>query len=207
MRIGALILAAGASQRFGRVNKLLADLCGRPLLVHTLDAVRASRIAPRDTVVVTGAEHDALAALAHGAGFEARHCAEHASGMGRSIACGVAAVPGGLDGLLVLPGDMPAMTGAIIDRVLDAFEDAGGDRIVYAADADGHQRHPVVWPRRLFASLAALEGPQGAKGLIGAEPVGPVVVTILDDLALSDVDTAEDLARLEKTLKAGGRLG
>jgi len=37
--IAAVLLAAGTSSRFGEEDKLVADLRGKPLIAHTLEAV------------------------------------------------------------------------------------------------------------------------------------------------------------------------
>ncbi len=52
-RIAAIVLAAGKSSRMGS-NKLLADLNGKPLLRHSVEALKASSV--HDIIVVTGNE-------------------------------------------------------------------------------------------------------------------------------------------------------
>jgi molybdenum cofactor cytidylyltransferase len=55
-RIAGLVLAAGRSTRMGPVNKLLADLEGRPMVARVADAARTSQAAP--VIVVTGHERE-----------------------------------------------------------------------------------------------------------------------------------------------------
>ena len=55
-RIGAVLLAAGASTRFGTANKLLAEFGGAPMLRHVAEAIRDSGV--HEIVVVTGYERD-----------------------------------------------------------------------------------------------------------------------------------------------------
>jgi molybdenum cofactor cytidylyltransferase len=129
---------------------------------------------------------------------------DFARGMGSSLATGIrhlvaeseaAARP--LDGALVVPGDLVRITAAEVEAVLAAFEAAGGRAIVHAATADGGQRHPVVWPERFLAALAALDGEAGGKALMDAERrrgPGAVVAVALCDDRLADVDTPRDLA-------------
>ena len=65
LRLGALVLAAGAGHRFGG-DKLIAELDGRPLLQHVLDTVTAVR--PVVTLVVIAAGMRGMERLAwHGA--------------------------------------------------------------------------------------------------------------------------------------------
>lgn len=206
MRIGAIVLAAGSSTRFGGGNKLLADCGGEPVLARTLGALAESCIPADACLVATGADHDLLAAIALRFGMNVLYVSEHARGMGTTLASAVRAVEADIDGVLVMPGDMPAMTAAVIDSVVEAFEAARGDRIAYATLSHGEQRNPVLWPRRLFDQLAALEGPHGGKALIGAELSGVVAVPVTNELALRDIDTRAELDKLVELMRKAGSL-
>ena len=50
--VGAIVLAAGRSTRMGATNKLLADLDGKPVVAHVVDAIAAAGLPP--PVVVVG---------------------------------------------------------------------------------------------------------------------------------------------------------
>lgn len=41
-KVGAVIVAAGSSQRMGGIDKLFEDLCGKPLIAHTVSAFQTS---------------------------------------------------------------------------------------------------------------------------------------------------------------------
>jgi len=178
VRIGAIVLAAGSSTRFGGGNKLLADCGGEPVLARTLGALAESCIPADACLVATGADHVPLAAIALRFGMDVLHVSQHARGMGTTLASAVRAVEADIDGVLVMPGDMPAMTAAVIDSIVDAFLAEGGERITFAATRNGDQRNPVLWPMRLFDQLAALEGPHGGKTLIGADLSRVVAVPV-----------------------------
>ena len=62
-QIAAIVLAAGRSTRMGAANKLLADVGGKPMVRHAVEAALASRARP--VLVVTGHQADEMpAALA-----------------------------------------------------------------------------------------------------------------------------------------------
>jgi molybdenum cofactor cytidylyltransferase len=192
-RVGAVLLAAGASRRFGAADKLLAPLAGKPLVRWTAEAVSGSSLAP--VVVVTGPDPAPFAAALAGlTGLRFVPNPDAERGMGTSIAAGIAALGAeGLDGAAVVPGDMPLLSTALIDALAAAFRAVNGGRIVYAAAADGAQRNPVLWPARHFADLARLDGAGGGKAILAAHAAEGLAVPNMPEWRLADIDTPADL--------------
>src|SRR5690606_14894479 len=87
---GAVLLAAGASRRFGDANKLLANVGGKPLIRLVAGAIVESGAA--DIVVVTGHDHEAVEAALSALPLRFVHNEDWPTGMGRSIARGVRAL-------------------------------------------------------------------------------------------------------------------
>ncbi|MBY0226507.1 MAG: nucleotidyltransferase family protein [Hyphomicrobium sp.] len=197
MHIAALVLAAGRSRRFGPGNKLLADLEGAPVLAHTLAAVTAAGF--EQTLVVTGQDHAAVKNILQRFRVQIVGCADAEEGMGTSIAAGVAVLAPIIDGVAIIPGDMPLLTPQTLQILLQTFAAHAGHSIVYAADRDGAQRNPVVWPCAYMPQLAALKGDRGAKSLIGAEAIA---VRISDANELLDVDNPADLVKAGNIIHA-----
>jgi len=191
--VAAVLLAAGSSRRFGAANKLLADIAGVPLVRCVANVVAASNAT--EMIVVTGHDRSAVAAALAGLSVTIVHNSRHLDGMGTSIAAGISALATHCDGALVVQGDMPELTAALIDRLIARFAGSGTDRIVHPVDAGGHQGNPVLWPRRLFAGLARLDGDTGGKGLIVQEAGVVETVLVPDSRAFADIDTPADLAR------------
>ena len=188
--IGAIVLAAGASQRFGADNKLLASIGGEPLVRRVVHVLIQSGIA--DIVVVTGHERALVEGAIEALPVRFAHNDNWADGMASSIVAGVSALPAGVDGAFIVPGDMPFLTAAMIERLTGVFDEHGRTSIVYPATSGGEQRNPVLWPRRFFGDLAALAGPQGAKQLLAT--LGPECIAVaIDDQVFADVDTEADL--------------
>ena len=193
-RIAALILAAGQSQRMGRVNKLLATIGGRPLVRIAAEAALASTAAP--VVVVTGHEAGAIEAALAGLAVAVAHNPDYRAGLSTSLSAGLKALPAGLDGVVVMLADMPEVGPAVIDRMIAAFQPQTNAEIVLPISA-GKRGNPVLWGARFFDRLAALSGDAGGRQLIGE--FGDSVVGIdVGVAAIRDVDTLEGLA------KAGG---
>jgi molybdenum cofactor cytidylyltransferase len=128
------------------------------------------------------------------------HNPDHQAGMGRSIAVGVGSLDPQTVGALICPGDMPEVTADLVDRLIAAFERNGAAAIIYPVHFDGSQRNPVLWPRRFFARLAALDGPAGGKALLAELKAEAVAVPVREGVAFVDIDTVEDLARYREYL-------
>ncbi|WP_029003924.1 NTP transferase domain-containing protein [Azorhizobium doebereinerae] len=199
--VAAVILAAGRGTRMGGPNKLLEPLGGRPVIRHVVEAALASRARP--LVVVTGHEHQRVEAALEGLPVAFVHNPDYATGMASSVRRGIAALPAGVDGALVLLGDMPLVAPTLLDALVDAFAPELG-RLIVVPMAGEQRGNPVLWSRRFFPELAGLEGDIGARRLIAAHPEAVCEVPASGAAAFLDVDTPEALAEA-RALAADGR--
>jgi len=195
-RIAAVVLAAGRSSRMGGTNKLVADLNGAPLVARTVDAVLAS--AARPVVVVTGHQAQEVRTALGERPVTFAHNPDFADGLSTSLRAGLAALPAEVDGALVCLGDMPMVGGAVIDRLIAAFNPAEG-RAICVPVSHGKRGNPVLWDRRFFADMARISGDTGAKHLIGLNTEQVCEVPVDDSGVLDDVDTPDGLARITAT--------
>ncbi|HEY2033694.1 MAG TPA: molybdopterin-binding/glycosyltransferase family 2 protein [Rhizomicrobium sp.] len=189
-KIAAVVLAAGMSSRMGS-NKLLTDLNGKPLVRHAVEATLAS--AARPVIVVTGNDADKTRAALSGLDVSFIANPDFAKGLSTSLKAGIAGVPQDCDGAIVLLGDMPGVSPALIDKLIASFDPAE-DRAICVATRKGKHGNPVLWARRFFAEIASIEGDVGAKALVGAYDELVCEVEAADDAPLIDIDTPEALA-------------
>ena len=188
MKLGAVLLAAGRSSRFGQ-NKLLVDFCGRPMVCHALDALQALHAARRAVVCAD----EQVADLARASGCTVIENREPERGQAHSIALGVGATLD-MDAVLLLAGDQPRLAGASLRRLAERFE-ASGKGIACLQD-DTHLGNPAVFARRYFPALLALDGDTGAKGILRAHADDLLIVPCLRTGELADADTPQALERL-----------
>jgi molybdenum cofactor cytidylyltransferase len=196
----AVVLAAGRSSRMGGPNKLLAEIGGRPLVRIVVEQALASRARP--VVVVTGHQRERVEAALAGLPVKCVHNPHYADGLGTSLKAAIAGLPAEVDGAIVCLGDMPQVDAALIDRLIGAIDPDKG-ALVAVPTIDGKRGNPVVWSRRFFPDLMAVEGDVGARHLIGRYAEAVVEVPVSGNAALTDIDTPEALeavkAELEKT--------
>ena len=189
-RIAGIVLAAGTSSRMGR-NKLVEMVRGKPLVRHAVDAALAGGLDP--VLVVSGHEAERIGKAVSGASVSILHNRDFGHGLSSSLRTGLDAVPPDCDGAMILLGDMPGISGALVDRLKQAFDPAAGRAICVAA-AHGHQGHPVLWGRSFFSEIASLKGDKGARVLLDTHAAMVAQVETGDDAPLTDIDTLEALA-------------
>jgi molybdenum cofactor cytidylyltransferase len=190
-RIGAIVLAAGQSRRMGPVNKLLADVGGRPMVSHAVDAVLASKAQP--VVVVLGHEPERVEAALAGRAVTFVRNPDYAQGLSTSLKRGIAALPADLDGVIVALGDMPNVTAAHIDKLIAAYDPVEG-RTICVPTFNGKRGNPVLWDKRFFREMGEIAGDVGARHLIGEHDDLVCEVAMPDSGVLIDLDTPEALA-------------
>ncbi len=197
-RIAAVVLAAGRSTRMGAVNKMIAEIGGKPLVRIAAEQALASRAAP--VIVVTGHQRERIEAALAGLPVRFVHNPEYGDGLGTSLKVGIAAVPEGTDGAIICLGDMPQVDAALIDRLIGAFDPERGALIVVPS-IEGRRGNPVVWSRRFFHELMSIQGDIGARHLIGQYAEAVAEVALAGDAALTDVDTPESLSAVKAEIE------
>jgi molybdenum cofactor cytidylyltransferase len=189
-RIAAIVLAAGRSTRMGS-HKLLSSIEGRPLIRYAVEA--ATKGSARPVVVVTGNGANEVAEAVADLPVSLANNPDYAKGLSSSLKRGLSAVPDSCDGAIVLLGDMPGVTPALVDKLIAAFDPAEGRSICVATRA-GKRGNPVLWARRFFAEISSLDGDHGARHLMALNEEHVCEVEADDDGPLIDIDTPEALA-------------
>jgi molybdenum cofactor cytidylyltransferase len=190
-RIAAIVLAAGRSTRMGGANKLTAEIGGKPLVRAVTEQALGSRARP--VIVVTGHQHDAVERALGGLPVKFVHNLDYERGLSTSLKAGIAAVPPDIDGAVICLGDMPHVSAALIDSLIEAFDPERG-ALIAVPTVGGKRGNPVVWSRRFFPDLSELEGDVGARHLIGIYADGVVEVPVTGVGAVLDIDTPDALA-------------
>ena len=197
-RVAAIVLAAGRSTRMGAVNKLIAQIGGKPLVRIAAEQALASAAGP--VIVVTGHQRDKVEAALQGLNVQLVHNPDYAEGLGTSLRVGIAAVPNEVDGAIVCLGDMPQVDAGLIDTLLDAFDPECGALIVVPT-IEGRRGNPVVWARRFFPDLMSIGGDFGARYLIGNYAEAVIEVPVAGEAALTDVDTPESFSAVKAEIE------
>jgi nicotine blue oxidoreductase len=166
--IAAVVLAAGASTRFGSPKQQV-------LLEPVLERVRLSS-AIGEVVVVLGAHQLETSA-------RTVRCPEWQLGPGASLRCGLSALGDEVEAAVVVLGDGPELDPRAIDRIVAAWHESSAARI--AATYGGVRLHPLLLARSAWDAIPD----KGLRAL-------PAELVPCDDLSPpGDVDFADDLKR------------
>ncbi len=195
LRIGLVLLAAGGSSRLGTPKQLLV-FQGRTLLRRAAEEAVASGCHP--VVIVLGAYADRLTREIVDLPVLVAQNAAWRTGMGSSIRTGIEALTEAghaLDGVVIAVCDQPFCDAAMIRRLLEGH--AHGEQRIVAASYAGVYGVPALFDATLVPELLALHGHEGARRVIESYRDGILSVTF--DAGAVDIDTPEDLTRLEGT--------
>lgn len=181
----AVLLAAGAGSRFvGPRHKLLADLRGRPVVSHSLQAMIDADVG--DCIVVHGAVD--LSSVVAAATLV--HNPDWASGQRSSVETALRFADGhGYDSVIIGLGDQPFVSADAWRSVADA----DGDIVV--ATYDGTRGNPVKLAKSVWELFRVTDGDAdaGARTLMHLHP--ELVREVACKGVSADIDTPEDLAQ------------
>ena len=189
--VAALILAAGASSRMGHPKQLL-DWNGRPLVRAAAEVALAARLDP--LLVVVGGAQTAVADALAGLPLQMIANPDYAHGQSTSLRAGIAALGQDADAVVVLLGDQPFVTAAIVEQLVAEWRTSRA--VIVAPTYVGQRGNPVLFARAVFPELLAVQGDQGARAVLAAERARVRLVAFDDPRPLADIDTPEDYERL-----------
>ena len=189
-RVAAVLLAAGASRRFGG-PKMLAAVGGEPLVRRAARAYVEAGCA--EVAVVVAPAADEVAAALDGLGVLVVVNPRPEEGMLSSAQSGLSALSAGCGRIALSPADLPDVTAPVLRRVLAALPppSAGG---VAVPTSDGKRGHPLVVAASLVPRLLSWESDRRLSDLLREEDVPVVELPGFGPEVLRDVDVPADLA-------------
>ncbi len=186
-----VVLAAGASTRFGS-TKQLVRVNGRPLMLSAVS--RAVELAGHSVTVVLGAHSAELAPLLRHSPASVAINRDWAEGMASSIREGLSHAPSTADGLMIVLADQAAVTTEDLRRLAGAWR--RDTNSIAAAQYAGAVGVPAIFPRWCFRELSELRGERGAQVLLQRHV--DRLVRLPMPSAEVDIDRPEDLLALEQ---------
>lgn len=196
MNVGAIILAAGSSRRFGDDKRKLTLDSGRTVLEetihHTAQAVANVLVVLRYGDAQFGRELDSKLDNPNIQVF----CApDSALGMAHSLSNAIHIVQGkGWDAAMIVLADMPYSDPQTLKDLLAAIEETDMEHPIVLPANQGRQGHPVIFSSRYYDEIRAMTGDRGARALIDEHPANVVEVSVSDDGIFRDIDLPEDVA-------------
>lgn len=189
---GLVILAAGNSSRLGQPKQLL-PYGDKSLVFHI--AEEAIQVADTFTVIVCGAEKDAVKEALGQLQVHTVYNEQWPEGMASSIRTGLSAsltLHPELAGCIFTVCDQPFVSAALLSQLISAKKVSG--KGIAAATYAGTMGTPVLFDKKYFPALLQLKGAHGAKKLLQQYPEDITGVSF--PAGEVDIDTPEDYNRL-----------
>lgn len=191
--IAAVVLAAGASKRFGR-PKQLARFGGKPLLQHVLERLSEAKIS--EVVVVLGPHAEAILREVPVGTARVVINGRAAEGLSRSLQAGLEALSPEAAGAVIVLADQPFVSAETLSRLVEAHRREHPAAVV--PTYNGFRGNPVLLDRSLFAEVMKIEGDIGCRAIFGDHPGEILKLPVGDAGILTDIDTPEDLEAAEE---------
>ena len=194
-----IILAAGASVRFGQPKQLI-ELRGKYLVEWVLDAALKSRL---DLVVlVLGHEYQsilqALGTKVRRPRLEVVINHKYHEGQSSSLKTGLESVRKTFSSIMYLLADQPMINSKTINLLLDQFHDS--EREICVPVFEGQRGNPTIFKRPIYEEIMMIDGDIGARNIIGKEADRVLYAKIKDPLCFFDIDSQEDLKKLRRLM-------
>jgi molybdenum cofactor cytidylyltransferase len=194
-KVAAIVLAAGASTRYGQPKQLL-PVGSKTMLQHVVDIVLASPV--DQTIVVLGHRASQVWATLKDRPAHVVTNEKWEAGLSTSVQAGLRAVRPDAQAALFVLADQPAITPEIIAALIGRYQETGGGIVV--PTYQGKRGNPALFDRSLFTELMKVQGDQGGRQLIDMYEDRTERVEVGSEAVLIDVDTEEDYNRFKENL-------
>jgi len=191
--IGAIVLAAGSSRRFGGDKRKATLPNGKMVIQQSIETVLACF--DEVTLVLRCDDNEfsaELSTLLNNPKLNIFQAPDSALGMGHSLGNAIREV-NNWDGVFVFLADMPHLQHATISQLQETFTTNQANDPIVVSTLDGQFGHPVGFAASYFDELAALTGDKGAKPVMNANAKKVIEVAVDDPGVLKDIDSPEDL--------------
>jgi molybdenum cofactor cytidylyltransferase len=189
-RTAGIILAAGGSTRLGRTKQTL-EWRGKSFVEHAVLSALDAGLSP--VCAVVGHDAEKVSALISDMPVIIVENPAPDRGQSSSLKIGLEALGEQAQATVVLLADMPRVEPDLIRRMIEIHQVEYHS--VIAPYADGKRGNPVLFDRRTYSALSAVEGDQGGRGIFDQFPPHPLD---WDASVIEDVDTEDDLEQLRK---------
>jgi len=201
--MAAIVLAAGLSQRMGEVNKLSLKFKGQTFLQKTVGALSAAGVG--EVVVVLGHESKAMREQLLNLPESPEQTLDwilnpdYSQGQTTSVNCGLAALSGNKEGVLICLSDQPLLTDFHIQKLIGAFKDRYAGKEVIVPTYRTRRGNPVVISEVARKQVLAGNSGVSCRQFIDNNPELVSMLSVVDKAFITDIDTIEDYRQLNQT--------
>ena len=185
--IKKIVLAAGSSRRYGKTNKLVQIFQEKPIIKHVIDVLLEEND-PKDLLVVVGHEKSKIINLINNPSIKVVYNKDYEKGIGTSISCAMRHLENNIEGVMIIPSDMPFISKVDLRNLENKFIEFDYTKVVFPK-YESTLGNPVILPKSYFDILTNLKSDEGARSQIKNEDYVTVNAGIGTTL---DIDTKEE---------------
>ena len=185
--IKKIILAAGSSKRYGKTNKLVQIFQDKPIIKHVIDVLLEEND-PKDLLVVVGHEKSKIINLINNPNIKIVNNIDYEKGIGTSISCAMRHLDDYIQGVMIIPADMPLISKVDLRNLENKFIELNSTKVVFPKH-ESNLGNPVILPKSYFDILTNLKADEGARSQIKNNDYVTVNAGIGTTL---DIDTKEE---------------
>jgi molybdenum cofactor cytidylyltransferase len=183
----AILLAAGKSQRMGKLKQLM-PFGKSTILEQAIDNLLNSAV--DETIVVLGHKAEEITETIATKPVKIIVNPNYAEGMSTSIIAGLILVDPRAQAVMLALGDQPLVNSQTINRLIEEFQ--SHDRGIAVPTYKGKRGHPVILAIKYKAELLELKSDIGAREIIKRHPDDVLEVTVDAEGVIADIDTEDD---------------
>ena len=193
--IKKIILAAGSSRRYGKTNKLVQIFQEKPIIKHVIDVLLEEND-PKDLLVVVGHEKSKIINLINNPNIKIVNNKDYEKGIGTSISCAMGHLEDYIQGVMIIPADMPFISKVDLRNLENKFIELNSTKVVLPKHGS-NLGNPVILPKSYFNILTNLKADEGARSQIKNKDYVTVNAGIGTTL---DIDTKEEFNKQNLSL-------
>ena len=193
--IKKIILAAGSSRRYGKTNKLVEIFQDKPIIRHVIDVLLEEN-EPKDLLVVVGHEKSKIIDLINNPNIKIVNNIDYKRGIGTSITCAMRHIEDYIQGVMIIPADMPFISKVDLQNLENKFIELNSTKVVFPK-YETSLGNPVILPKSYFDILKNLNDDEGARSHIKNKDYVTVNAGIGTTL---DIDTKEEFNKQNLSL-------
>ncbi len=199
MIVGAVVLAAGKSERMGK-NKLLLKLNEKTLIESILDALSNAGI--DEQVVVVGYNPEAILYTIKSKlkTIKIAVNTDYEQGMISSFQKGLELLTH-VDAAFLVLGDEPILDSDLLNSMIHKMENNQNKALIVSPIYKGKKGHPLLFHRELFEKIQKLKALQTLRDVVHTHADRMIVVDA-PEWTIMDIDTPKDYARISALAKS-----
>lgn len=191
--ISCILLAAGASTRFGGSPKALVRIGANSIIERILAMLLTTKIS--EVIVVLGADAIKIAPkIPNNSGIRVVINENYSQGQTSSFKAGLTSLDSNTEGILLMPVDMPFIKKETIDLLIEVF--LKNTSLIVVPTCEGKNGHPPIFSKMLLRDLKNLKNDEPLSTLLHKHEKETIKLPVTDPGVIRSFNTPQEFKQL-----------